>query len=312
MVKSCPVCLSKGEFVFLNRWENYNILYCPECSVTFSNPMRAADRKWYESTYNERELQPSLYSDRQTTWEHEEFINNCPLKSGKLMEIGCGEGYFLDMAQSRGYAIVGIDINKQAIHRAANRGFDVYAMTIDDYSRQYNHIVYDMVCFFHVLEHVDKPRRFMCKVNFLLRKNGYIFFSVPNQNRIGRIFKKESWDYPPHHLTSWTKNSLKTLLESSGFEIESFKDEPLRLLKELPVLLPGTAGFGLNRTIEKGVYRTRKHEFLQFILKTFYRFFTIVKKIFFTFIAYITYPWYFLTCRDKTGGSLLVIAKKIR
>jgi len=79
---------------------------------------------------------------------------------------------------------------------------------------------FDVITFFEVLEHQDKPREFLRMVRELLKEGGYIAGSVPNRERL--FAKDVDWkyfhgDYPPHHFLRFSKECLEKVLDLTGF-----------------------------------------------------------------------------------------------
>ena len=106
----------------------------------------------------------------------------------------------------------------------------VFAMSLEEfceYAKQKN-LKFDVITFFEVLEHQDKPREFLEMVKGLLKEVGYIAGSVPNREG---VYMKEMcqkiypWgDYPPHHFLRFSKSSLEKALNFSGFkDVEVYK-----------------------------------------------------------------------------------------
>ena len=94
------------------------------------------------------------------------------------------------------------------------------------YAKEKN-LKFDVITFFEVLEHQDKPREFLEMVKGLLKEGGYIAGSVPNRERLfAEIDWKDRfhWDYPPHHFLRFSKPSLEKALNFAGFkDIEVYK-----------------------------------------------------------------------------------------
>jgi SAM-dependent methyltransferase len=94
-----------------------------------------------------------------------------------------------------------------------------------EYAKEKN-LKFDVITFFEVLEHQDKPREFLEMVKGLLKEGGYIAGSVPNRES---LFVKIAWkyfhtDYPPHHFLRFSKSSLEKALDFSGFkDVEVYK-----------------------------------------------------------------------------------------
>jgi len=110
-----------------------------------------------------------------------------------------------------------------------NLGIDtVFARSLEEfyeYAKEKN-LKFDVITFFEVLEHQDKPREFLEMVKGLLKDGGYIVESVPNRER---LFVEIGWkyfhgDHPPHHFLRFSKYSLEKALNFSGFkDIEVYK-----------------------------------------------------------------------------------------
>jgi len=102
-----------------------------------------------------------------------------------------------------------------------------------EYAKEKN-LKFDVITFFEVLEHQDKPREFLEMIKGLLKEGGYIAGSVPNRER---LFVEIDWkyyhgDYPPHHFLRVSKSSLEKALNFIAFkDVEVYKsDLPLPML----------------------------------------------------------------------------------
>ena len=77
---------------------------------------------------------------------------------------------------------------------------------------------YDFVVFFEVLEHLENPGAFLLALKKILSPSGRIVFSTPNRMR---FLPQTHWaDYPPHHLTRWSREATRCALEKNGFMVE--------------------------------------------------------------------------------------------
>jgi len=85
---------------------------------------------------------------------------------------------------------------------------------------------FDVITFFEVLEHQDKPREFLEMVKGLLKEGGCIAGSVPNREH---LFVETQWkcchgDYPPNHFLRFSKSSLEKALNFARFkDVEVYK-----------------------------------------------------------------------------------------
>jgi len=219
----CPLCGNKKGLIPVMKVAypeiEYRMIHCPVCGLTFAFPMVEAPKEYY--------AEKEWYGER---WEFTRVWKIIKRGSGNLLEIGCGEGFFLEKGRGKGYTLYGIDINKEAIKKAKKRipeahfHSDFHIPLPKKFPERYN-----VVCAFHVLEHTDDPIKFLKNIKYILIDDGLLFLSVPSPRRAQKfITGREWWDYPPHHLTWWDEKSIKNILTKSGFEILSIEFEPLR------------------------------------------------------------------------------------
>lgn len=282
---TCPACgFADSEFVFVESWPanyqgwvlEYEILRCPECKSEFAEPRRSAPPEWYSEG---REF----YGWR---WEFERFIDDLGNfvrlgKNSKIMEIGCGEGILLERLNGR-YKVWGIDFNEEAIRVARAKGLRVFPMTSDVFSAKNPELKFDVVAFFHLIEHLENPLEFLKDVLGILNPNGFLFLSIPNPNRCMLKIGREDWDYPPHHLTRFSKIGIKRLLERAGFQV----------LRDL------------NQPVEDDViYRLKIDPYKRLPLPTFIR--EIIKLPFFILLQ----PYGLYLRKTYTGQSFYLVAR---
>jgi SAM-dependent methyltransferase len=162
---------------------------------------------------------------------HKAFFKHFPSNvRGKLLDVGCGDGRFLRYAKEQGFEVWGIDFDKKSVENVKrNLGIDtIFAISLEEfyeYAKEKN-LKFDVITFFEVLEHQDKPREFLEKVKGLLREGGYIAGSVPNREWLFTevVWKYHHVDYPPHHFLRFSKYSLEKALNFSGFkDVEVYK-----------------------------------------------------------------------------------------
>lgn len=210
----CPGCSSTSPLTELEIHKAAEIRYrlhaCGACGLHFWEPRVMPSASYYEKS-QEAESKARLYRHALIDYElrpyHREFFN-APPPPGKLLDIGCGDGKFLEAAQKKGFKVWGLDLDSKAIEVAAQRGLsDVFSCSLDQFIES-SPPLFDVITIFEVLEHQADPASFIKKIKLLLNEGGMIFGSVPN----GRRWKSDEdkrWDLPPHHFTIWTIESLQ-------------------------------------------------------------------------------------------------------
>lgn len=151
------------------------------------------------------------------------FLEHIPVRNGALLDIGCGDGAFLQRAAQTGFTAHGIDLDSKSIAVARTRyGLrDVEACTLAEHTERCQHagVRYQVITFFEVLEHQDSLTGFLRQVQTLLAPSGYLAGSVPNRDRfLGDLERRfGDGDFPPHHFLWFSDRVLYSLLARHGF-----------------------------------------------------------------------------------------------
>jgi len=234
----CPICESevswhdcKETYYSTYNGQEYRRFECPNCDLHWWEPLKIVP-EFYEGegclAYRlfHRDLRMEL-----PEW-CKPFFKHFPKTEvrGKLLDVGCGDGLFLKYARDMGFEIWGIDIDKKSIEIAKRRLGDenLYPMSLEEFYEfaKLKNLKFDVITFFEVLEHQDRPREFLKIVKDLLKDDGYIAGSVPNRDSIFvRFFNKYSCsDNPPHHFLRFSEKALERALKLSGFlEVEIYR-----------------------------------------------------------------------------------------
>jgi 2-polyprenyl-3-methyl-5-hydroxy-6-metoxy-1,4-benzoquinol methylase len=223
-VDHCVVC---GESQLLRTatvLEKVYLLTCQECGTasTFPQPKSDELEQQYSETYYGREnvkfvaaIERVIYaiSQRRARW-----INKKIGSPGKILEIGCGRGLLLKAMSQLGHECHGIERSKLAATRAQRTpGISVYAKPLEQCKLPEGY--FDLVIFWHVLEHLENPADTLHRVAKLLRPGGLLIIEVPNLSSLqSRVFGKY-WLHLDleRHLFHFSAGGLRTLLETYGF-----------------------------------------------------------------------------------------------
>ena len=149
---------------------------------------------------------------------------------GKFLDIGCGEGFTLSLLKDQGWDVCGIDYSSHGsdLH---NPDCSKY-IRIGDFDIIANDFVsiqekFDLIWVVNVLEHVRDPESLLERLKDWLSPGGVAAITVPNdfsglQNLLlsNGLVDSPYWVVPPEHLHYFTAQSLKALIEKSGFLCE--------------------------------------------------------------------------------------------
>lgn len=139
-------------------------------------------------------------------------------RPGRLLDVGCGNGKFLEVAQKAGWAVQGIDFDPIAVAQARSQGLDVRLGGIDQLSEQEQ--TYDWITCSHVIEHVHAPQALLESMHRLLRSGGTLWLQAPNIDSVGHRVFGTDWIGvdPPRHLSLMTLQGLRSVLQQVGFQ----------------------------------------------------------------------------------------------
>lgn len=224
----CPICLNNDKFKLIQEPnynlfehpENYTMYRCGICKTSFAQPFKAAESDFYN------------YSVPDWRWEFDEFLKDFEDidETTTILEVGCNRGNFLEkIKQCDTNNLYGLDFNQEAINKAREKGLNCYANTLEAFQQEHPGLKFDIICFFHVLEHLDQPDEFLKTLSSMLTQKGKIVFSVPNPERIMLACGRDTWDFPPNHLTRFSLAGIKQLLSRASFMALSIKTEPKNL-----------------------------------------------------------------------------------
>jgi SAM-dependent methyltransferase len=142
-----------------------------------------------------------------------------PSRTGaRVLDVGCGNGDFLRIAEDLGYRAAGIDPDPQAVARARARGFDAEAGQLPGSGLERG--AFDHLFLSHVLEHLHRPVAALEEALALLAPGGRLWLSQPSLDAPGLARFGPDWRglEPPRHLLLATPKRLSEMLSAAGFE----------------------------------------------------------------------------------------------
>ena len=137
---------------------------------------------------------------------------------GSLLDVGCGGGELLRAAAARGWRAAGAEPMAEAAELARTRapGADVRTALAADAG--FAEGSFDVVCAFHVLEHMPDARAFLGELARLARPGGLVVVETPNYASRLRRAQGERWLHlrPLEHLVHFTPQTMRAALEGAG------------------------------------------------------------------------------------------------
>ena len=223
----CMICALDGtrplpaQEAFLIK--GFAILRCPGCGLLWTRTAPDFDANLiYTEGYFQGETPDGYFdylgSECFLTREYRARVSwiRDYLPQGRLFEIGCATGGFLQEAQ-RHYAVQGIDVSDFAVQAARQKGLDVscgYFETMEALGP-----LYDAIVMFDTIEHVKDPLSTLRTVYANLRPGGFVFITTGDSQSLSARLLRSRWRLltPPQHLWFFSVHNLSLLLERLGF-----------------------------------------------------------------------------------------------
>lgn len=217
----CIFCNKSSNQVVIEE-NGYEGRKCPKCNLIYVSPRPSFSQ--IQNLYSHDQAHISAESHISASFskrlyaKHNLRIMKRFIKSGSILEIGAGAGYFLDEARGEGFKVYSIELN--SIHADFIRsklGIPCEESPLD--ASSFDGKKFDIIYHCDVLSHFYDPIAEFKKINSALRGNGIIVFETGNfgdvKKRYYRLFEKFQY---PDHLFFFGENSLKELLRLTGFK----------------------------------------------------------------------------------------------
>ncbi len=239
MINHCPVC--KNHPIHTIHIKNdYHIGKCDSCLLFLvRNPptkQELHDIYSFDVGYHkEFETNPELQKEKLSIAENDYDIVATHLghqTSKRLLDIGCSTGFFLRVAQEKGWACKGVELSKDTARIASEKyNLDVFQGELA--GQPFEDGEFDVITLWDVIEHLEDPLATLNDIQHILSKDGIIVFRTPNADGLFPVLSLSianltgQWPHatPPGHLFQFSKRSIKRLLEKSNFEIIKIIDE---------------------------------------------------------------------------------------
>jgi 2-polyprenyl-3-methyl-5-hydroxy-6-metoxy-1,4-benzoquinol methylase len=238
--KKCPICknnqnlevLYKENFDFkklddktfsarrIPDGTHYRFLKCNNCGLIFSSPIlseKAIAKLYSKSNFNY--LDESRYLQKTYLKYFNEYVFKKDFKNKKILEIGCGNGFFLEELEELGIKeLYGVEPGQASVDKAKQSLRDNIIVSMFN-RKLFLKDRFDVACCFHTFDHIIEPDIFLTDVFSLLKKNGKAFFVVHNTKGLSvKLLGGKSPIFDIEHIYLFNPDNLKQLFEMHGFK----------------------------------------------------------------------------------------------
>ncbi len=273
---SCLICENKSLKTLAN-YPKAHLCKCKSCSFIFSQQIPTEQEliNHYEGYGRNDYLSPiTIKRYNELLDEFEPFR-----KTGKLLDVGCGIGYFLEEAKKRGWEVYGTEYTDEAVKICSEKGVIMHQGKLDP--ENYNLGEFDIITSFEVIEHINNPIEEVTNFHSLLRKGGLVYVTTPNFNSLLRYRLKEAYNVItyPEHLSYYTPKTIHQLFKRIGFSKKRILTTGISLTRLKTSKGTSEQGFISEMSDDEKIRSQFESKwYLQFAKKTINGFLTLIGK----------------------------------
>ena len=222
----CPAC---GSLATTRARYIADIVTCVDCGLTYLRQLPDASRlktvyDQYADEFSHMRLPGSPEEVKQSVLRRDYFLDEIERfvsHKGQMLDVGCGWGAFLDAARERGFQPQGIEITPRAAE-FARKQLNIPVDTKPLEEQRFESNTFSLITMNHVLEHLPRTHQVLEKVFQILEPGGIFAGMVPNFGSFCSEMEGEYWEWldPNFHYVHFTPETLRKVLENSGFEVE--------------------------------------------------------------------------------------------
>jgi len=224
----CNLCGSSESSPFFSRVDRFSgdvfeFVSCNQCGLIYLNPRPTQSELggYYPSGYEAYNSFETLSVDMQRALNIQlKFIEKFAQSRGRLLDVGCATGNFMQVSKLQGWDAHGIELIASAAQIAQEKhGTNVKIGSLE--TVEYPDRYFNIITLWDVLEHLPDPKGALKHCHNLLVPGGLLIFSIPNLKSFDRyLFGRVwiGWD-APRHFYMFSEITIKRLFELTGFQL---------------------------------------------------------------------------------------------
>ena len=223
---NCNLCNSDNTKLSFTK-NGFNIVQCRKCGLVYVNPrlnketLKKIYTKGYYTTQDERGYEDYIGGEKELKTMFRKRLKRIEKykKGGRLLDIGCATGFFIEVAKEDDWETFGVEISEYASNYARERGLNIF--TGDVTATKFPDEYFDVITMWAVIANLTDPHRNLIEACRILKKDGLIVIQTGNITSIFAKLQGVNWSLltPEGHLYYFSPKTLRKMLELTGFEI---------------------------------------------------------------------------------------------
>lgn len=228
------ICKFCGDGQIDRLWHNqeFSIFLCRSCGIKFTHSLievKTPEMFFNEKYFEDHYIGKSQIKDKKIFDIILNALNNLKSQKGELLDIGCGAGSFINLADKKGWKVCGAD-KSDFVVRYINTDLKLTALNIDIENGHLEKESFDVITLLDVAPHLSNPNEVFLKIKSALKKKGIIvikclyinskFIKIVQKAMFFRKDKGAYMFYLPYAFYHFTPMSLGRALEKVGFGIK--------------------------------------------------------------------------------------------
>lgn len=208
---------------------SYHVVRCPSCGFLYRNPNVLPERlgDLYSKNYSTF-LTGNYASNRQRRYRQAMDAFKPVFEEGdkrRLLDFGCGAGYFLELAEERGFDAQGVDLSPDSVKEANERLTSATAhFGAPEDVPEIAAGGFDVVTLWSVLAHLPRPVEDFTSFRNLLAPGGVLMILTVNaQSLLLKAYGSQWNGFTRNHLMFYSRETMPSLLRQAGFAGVAFE-----------------------------------------------------------------------------------------
>lgn len=223
----CIICGSRKSTLVSERTRDSNqkVAKCKKCNLLqlFPLPTPQEEKKFYDEDKQSKlilqkiDIENLQKRSEVDTKRRVEKIKNILKPASKILDVGCGYGFFVKALNDQEFHCTGLEVSKE--RRAIAEKVTGEKILKDKIAGPKNKILYDAISLFHVLEHITDPIKLCQDLRAYLARSGLLIIEVPNANDhlLNQSSPYRDFFWQTAHISYFTPETVSMILKRAGY-----------------------------------------------------------------------------------------------